>query len=700
MIRTNDSGLGGSKNPGETANPKVKLPGLALNPALTDASHKKKTDSGHSEKTISQTPGIPGDKQIKKVVIVGLPNTGKTQIFNNLTGEYNVVSNYPGTTIEMKRTLSRLNGRDYEIIDTPGLHCFYIHSEEEIAVRDMLLREHPDVIVQCIDTTHFKQSLLLTAELLELETPMVIVLNSMDETARHGIWIDSTNLERMLGVSVVESVAIRGIGKEEIKNAITRARKSTWNVKYDPGIERGLIELMAALPFELEFKHKIAILLLLNDSFIGKYLENLFGRSRIRPVLKEVHKIRRLFKSDIRRAIHDKRSQWVEEAASAVVKKHKIRYQGFSRHLTQAVRRPFLGVPILFFYICVVYYSVVHVSETLEHFLDFLITKPTTGFITSLPLPAFWNDFLIGSYGLLSLGLFNAICTVLPIMSVFFFIFGIFEDSGYIANFCVLSREICKKIGVPGKAITSLILGFSCRTMATLNTRGLTVRREKYIAVFLIAFAIPCSAQLGLSIAILGKSGFSAFLIAFGALTMLELSAGLFLNRILKKESESFFIQMLPDMHFPSLKAVLVKTYYRTIWFLKEAVPIFAVAAVVLFTLDKTGALSFFKKMLNPIVVAWVGLPENIVDVLMLSLASRAAAAGLTLNMVNAGMLNYMQSIVAVVLTATFFPCFANMIAMAKEMGIKTAITMSFLIFMSSFFMAGLLHWILVLVMP
>ncbi|MBF0123289.1 MAG: 50S ribosome-binding GTPase [Candidatus Omnitrophica bacterium] len=206
--------------------------------------------------------GAPDVAKMKKVAIVGLPNSGKTQIFNNLTGEYNIVANYPGTTIEMKRTVTRIKDQNYEIIDTPGLHCFYIHSEEEMAVRDMILAEAPDIIVQCIDASQYKQSFLLTAELLELETPMVLVLNSMDETARKGIWIDSAQLERLLGVPVVESIALRGLGKEELREAISKARKSTLDVKYGMQIENGITQLASELPFSLEFKHKIAVLLL------------------------------------------------------------------------------------------------------------------------------------------------------------------------------------------------------------------------------------------------------------------------------------------------------------------------------------------------------------------------------------------------------------------------------------------------------
>jgi len=170
--------------------------------------------------------------ELKKTVIVGLPNTGKSQVFYNLTGQYTLVANYPFTTVEIKKTKCRIDGETYEVIDTPGLHCLYIHSEEELIVRDMIFSEKPDVIVQCIDANLLKQSLTLTADLLELGIPMVISLNAIDETSRRGVWIDSDGLSRLLGVPVIESIAVNSLGTNQLKAAISKARIGKWPVKY------------------------------------------------------------------------------------------------------------------------------------------------------------------------------------------------------------------------------------------------------------------------------------------------------------------------------------------------------------------------------------------------------------------------------------------------------------------------------------
>ncbi|MBF0387277.1 MAG: ferrous iron transporter B [Candidatus Omnitrophica bacterium] len=637
-------------------------------------------------------------KPIKKAAIVGLPNTGKTQVFNNLTGEYNIVANYPGTTVEMKRTITRIRDQHYEVIDTPGLHCLYIHSEEEVAVRDMILAEAPDVIIQCVDASQYKQSLLLTAELLELETPLVLVLNAMDAGGRNGPAVSGPELERLLGVPVVESSSPRGLGKDELKAAILKARRSTLGIKYGFHVESRIGDITSALPFDLLFKHKIAVLLLLNDLFIGRFLEMKLGREKASAVLAQVAAILREVKPNTRQAINDRRNQWVDRVAEGVVIKQKASRPGFAHYVTQASRHPLLGIPIFLSLMAVVYLSVVYVSGALDKVINFLVVSPVTGLITALSLPPFWTDMLIGNHGLLTLGLFNAICTVLPILSVFFFVFGCFEDSGYITNFTVFSKRVFGKIGIPGNAITSLVLGFGCKTMATLSTRGLTDRKEKFIAVFLIAFAIPCSAQLGISMAILAKVGVSAFLIVFGVLILCEAAAGILLNTIIKGKAESAYIQVIPPMRFPSLKAVCQKTYHRIIDFLKEALPIFIFSAIGLFIFDKIGLLALTKQALAPLITGWMGLPKDIIDVFLLALARREAAAGLILKMVDAGALNYVQSIVAVVVTTISFPCVANVIAIGREMGWKAAVSMTVLIFVSSFVLVGALNWALVLI--
>ncbi|MHC4733563.1 MAG: ferrous iron transport protein B, partial [Planctomycetota bacterium] len=616
-----------------------------------------------SNKQKAKTENSGSSHPVKKIAIVGLPNTGKSQVFNNLTGEYALVANYPLTTVEMKRTRCEIGGEPYEVIDTPGLHCLYIHSEEELIVRDMIFTNVPDIIIQCIDANQLKQSLTLTADLLELGIPIVISLNAIDETARRGVWIDSGRLSRLLGVPVIESITVDGLGTRELKDSLSGARRGKWSLRYGEMIDDGISAIESELPEEMSFKRKVAVLLLLADPFLTDYLRGKFGREKVTQLQKEVNKVRKQFKGDFGRAINKKRSRWVEELAENTTRKQKITSGEFSKAFGRLSRHPVFGIPILLVVIFTIYFLVVNVANEIAGWMDQTLWVPVESKIDTLVTIGWLNDFLIGDYGVLSLGLANAFLTIMPILSVFFIAFNILEDVGYIPNLCVLIKRIFDKLGLSGSAIMPLVLGFGCKTMATLTTKSLRSRKERYIAIYLIAFAIPCAAQMALNMSILGRMGIKAFVIAFSTLAFVEIAAGCTLNKILKEEVRSDFIQELPAIRMPNPKAVILKTYYRLWWFIKEAVPVFIYAAVILFVIDKVGILSAVKNALEPVMIGFLGLPVQMVDALILCMARHEAAAGLIIKLIEKGQLDYVQCIVAVTITTMFVPCFANIMA-------------------------------------
>ena len=634
---------------------------------------------------------------VKKIMIVGLPNTGKSQVFNNLTGEYSVVANSPLTTIQLKRAQCRIGGQIYEIIDTPGLHCLYIHSEEELVVRDAILSERPDVIIQCIDANRLKQSLTLTADLLTLGVPMIISLNAIDETARRGIWIDSDGLSRILGIPVVESMAVHGQGTRELKEAVGRASRGTWGVRYGDVIEKGLSSIEARLRADFPHKRTASLLMLMNDPFIMDHLGKTYSQVEIAGLKKEAEKVRVPIRGNISRVINNSRNRWIDDVVEGVIKKQKIAFGEFSQGVARLSRHPLFGIPILLMVIYAMFLLVVNVANVTAEWMNDVLWAPVQDAISGIFPTGFWHDLLIGDYGVISLGLVNALLTDLPILTVFFVMFNTLEDIGYIANLSVLTKRVLGKLGLSGGAIMPLVLGFGCKTMATLTTRTLRSRRERYIAVYLIAFTIPCAAQMGLNMSILGRMGTSAFVLAFSVLTFVGTTAGIALNKLLKEEEEKIpFIQELPAIRLPNLKGVLRKTYYRLYWFLRESLIVFIYAAFALFAIDRLGILGAAKKILSPLVEGLLGLPLAMVDAIILCFARHEAGAGLVINLVRKGQLDYVQIIVAVIITTTFAPCFANIMAMAKEVGGRSTLAMLSAITLSALAAAGTLNWTLV----
>jgi ferrous iron transport protein B len=625
---------------------------------------------------------------VKRIAIVGLPNSGKSRLCNSLTGAYDLVSNYPLTTIEIASHRC-VEGKDcWEIVDTPGLHGLYIQSEEELAVRDLLLAAPPDSLVQCVDAHRFKESLLLTADLLSLGIPLVVVLTAVGERARQGGSIDAALLSRLLGVPVVASPRPGG-GIAELKQTLLRPLGPPVSPSWGDALERAIAGVRAILPGGTSHPRVTAMLLLENDPTFAVPAADGLGT--------KLERIRAGLAGRAPLMVSTQKNRWVDDISARVWSSTGAPKPRFSETFARLCRHPLYGLPILAFFLGIIYLMVVYVAGGLSLFLTTTVTDPVVAAVGRLLPAGLVKSLLVGPHGLLTLGLFNSLTTVLPILSIFFLVFGLLEDVGYLPNLAILTRRALGRIGITGNAVIPLVLGFGCKTMATMTARTLPSRRERLIVVVLIGFAIPCSAQMGLSMAILGQHGVLTFVVAFGFLALVEVAAGLALNRLLPREEQGQFIQELPPIRAPRVSAVARKTGYRLLWFLREAIPIFLAAALAMFALDSIGALGALKQALKPVMIGWLGLPIDMVDALLLTLARSEAAAGLVLRMSREGVLNGTQSILAVILLTTFAQCFANIAAMFREVGTKAAIITVTAIYVLSFAYTGAVHGVLAL---
>lgn len=627
-----------------------------------------------------------------RLMLVGLPNTGKSSAWNRLTGRYNLVANYPLTTLEPRSAPPAHDLAAGEVVDTPGIHGLRVQSEEDAVVRRELLRDPPAAIVQCVDAHALKQSLALTADLAGLGLPTVVLVGSTDEARAKGTVVDTAALERQLGCPVIESPA-PGRGLDALPDAVARARP----VRGAPdGIgERApeaLARVEAALPAGLPYRRTVAELLLQRDERILADIAMAcpswdVGRSRDAATAAAAEVPEGTFRWAAQR-----RDRWIDDVADRAVRQRGPRGAAAGEAFGRLSRHPVWGVPLLAAFLALTYFVVVHVAGRLAAALGSVLTDPAVALLSRAIPPGFWRDLLIGDYGLLTLGLFNAITTVLPILSVFFLLFALVEDSGYLPNITVLSRRLFAKVGLTGGSIIPLVLGFGCKTMATLMARNLRSRKERLIVVYLIAFAIPCSAQLGLNIAILGRFGPLSFAVAIAFLALVELAAGVVLNLLLPADAAGEYLQELPPVRLPSLRGVAEKTGHRLLSFLREALPVFLVAAVALFTADRVGLLGALKAGLAPVITGWLGLPVDTVDALILSMARHEAAAGLLLRMADTGAIGAAQAVVAVCITTMFVPCIANIVSMFKVLGWKAGLAEVLAINVSAFALAGLLN--------
>ena len=629
-----------------------------------------------------------------KIVIVGNSNVGKSSLFNHLTKNYSIVANYPYTTIAVARGEITLESKKFELIDTPGIYSLEIQSEDEIVTRDILIKEHPEFIIQCIDAANIKTSLLLTSQLLELNIPLLICLNNIDGAMQKGIWVDSAKLRDLLGVPVIETMATEGEGLGELRKRILKTKPPVNGFKHKEFIERDLEKVAGYFPVEHVPSPGILLLFLLGDKDIEKWILKQYGESIYHDVKKLAQYVKTSIPTPLDRIVFRDRSEWVEQIVNAVSGRSKIISTRLLEKCGELTRHPVYGWPILGAIIFATYLIVGKLGAVIiVDFLNAHLFDPLTAFIgDSIPWD-FWRDFAVGDYGILTMGLINAVGTVLPILALFFLILNTLEDTGYLPNLCILSNRFFQKIGLSGKSVLPIVLGFGCKTVATLATRILDSRKERYIAIFLIAFAIPCSAQLGVNIAVLAYFPVSAFILVFSVLALVEIMAGMVLNRIIKEEATTDFILEIPPVRLPNIKNLLLKTYYRLKWFLIEAVPLFIIGALALFIMDKLLILNLIKMLLSPIVVSFLGLPIKCVEAFLLCIARHEAGAVILMQLVKSGQLDFTQACVSIIIVTCFVPCFANLMAMIKELGMKKAMFMALVIIVSSILIGGSVNY-------
>jgi len=273
------------------------------------------------------------------------------------------------------------------------------------------------------------------------------------------------------------------------------------------------------------------------------------------------------------------------------------------------------------------------------------------------------------------MGIAYAIAIVLPIMLSFFLAFGLLEDSGILPRFTVLADRTFRKVGLTGKAVLPCLLGLGCGTMACLTTRILETKKERLIATLLIVLGIPCSAQLGVMMALAAKVSPYAFmlimLIIFGQIIIV----GLLASRVIPGKSGVFIIE-LPPIRIPQLKNVVLKTYHRSLWFLHEAVPLFLIGTFLLFVLDRTGGLVIVERLLAPVIKGMLGLPVEATQAFLLGFLRRDYGAAALYDLAQKGLLNNLQIVVSLVVIALFIPCVATFLIMIKERGIRVSLLM------------------------
>jgi len=604
---------------------------------------------------------FPFPSHLRKIVLAGNPNVGKSVVFNTLTGLYVDVSNFPGTTLEINYGQV---GNDC-IIDTPGIYGVSSFNDEERVARDIILSA--DIVINVVDAVHLDRDLFLTQQLIDMGLPVVVALNMVDEAVREGIKVDHERLAQLLGVPVVPTVAVKGQGIEELKKAVACAR---------PGHPLPELEEMLAPLLPKVHNRAEALLILEGDPWIA-------ACHRLKPM-------------DKREEIYLLRRRRVDELVASVVQEDMSR-ASFRSILSKWMLHPLTGIPILLGVLYILYQfigvfiaqTVVEITEEriMQGYYQPFIEKLLSPLLGQGPL----STLLIGEFGLLTMTVTYILGLLLPLVVGFYLSLSILEDSGYLPRIAVLVDRVLMKLGMNGKGIIPLILGTGCVTAATITTRMLNTPRERTIATFLLAMTIPCSAQLGVIASMLAPLGVRYVITYVGLILIIFILAGTVVNRILPGEPSDLFLD-LPPLRWPQAQNVLKKTYTKVTLFLREATPLFALGALLLGLFQVTGLLEVIQVLLAPVTVSWLKLPKEAATAFIMGFIRRDfGAAGLY-----SLPLTPEQTLVALVTITIFVPCIASALVILKERGVREALIIWFTILVSAFLIGGILAHIMI----
>jgi ferrous iron transport protein B len=569
---------------------------------------------------------------VKKILLVGNPNVGKSAIFSRLTGVKVVVANYPGTTVEYTKGKTKLLGETVEIIDVPGIYSLSPTCKAEEVAVEML--SHADVIINVVDATNLERNLSLSLELIESGLPVIIALNFWDETRHKGIEIDVKKLEEFLGVPVVPTCGLTGAGIRELVLRMREAKPGQ-KINTDSHIRWQRIGEIVDQVQKLSHHHHTFLEILEEISikpFIGLIMAIfVIGISFL-----------------IIRFIGESLINYVFEPG----------FENIWKPVVTKVSQALGGKGLL-------------------HYI--LIGNIINGEI----------DFGL-SFGLLTTGLYIPIAAVLPYILSFYLVLGVLEDFGYLPRLAVLVDNLMHKLGLHGYAIISMILGLGCNVPGALATRLLENRREKFIASTLMAIAVPCMAQIAVIVGLVGKRGYLPLGTVFFTLFLLWLTLGFLLNKVLKGETPPLLLE-IPPYRIPVLKIVLKKLTWRVKGFLFSAIPYVLLGVFVVNMLYALRIIDLLAKIFAPVLKNIWGLPPSAISALLVGFLRKDVAVGM-LGPLN---LTTKQLIIGSVILAVYFPCVATFIVLIRELGVKDMLKSAFSMIITALTIGGILNLIL-----
>ena len=524
------------------------------------------------------------------IALAGQPNVGKSTIFNLLTGLNQHVGNWPGKTIERKEGTFTAKGQTVGLVDLPGTYSLTANSPEEVIAREFILRQHPDVVLAVVNAASLERSLYLVAELVALPSPLIVVLNMMDVAAQEGIQIEANVLEAALGVPVVAMTARHADGTHSLLDRIQEIlasggspspRRPEIRADHRAALD-DLLKIIAPYVPQPYPPDWVALKLLEGDSEISRALESALPPQAWQDVCCILRQ-----HDDALLAVASGRYEWINRMVRAAVTQPKMGQIGWTQQIDRVAAHPVWGLFILAGILGLVFLLTFTIGAPVQAWLDTRIVGGIGGFAAQLLIGApFWIKGLIVN-GML--GGAGAVITFLPIMVIFFAVFALLEDTGYMARAAYVMDNLMHVMGLHGRSFLPLFLGFGCNVPAVMGTRVIDSKSARLLTT-LIAPLVPCTARMAV-VAFLAPAffGSKALLVSWSlvlfSMMMLVLS-GSVLNRVVFRGQRSAFIMEMPLYHVPNARTIGILVWQRSISFLQKAGTSILAMSVVIWALS------------------------------------------------------------------------------------------------------------------
>ena len=633
------------------------------------------------------------------IALAGNANVGKSVIFNQLTGSNQIIGNWPGKTVDRAEGTLRFENYDISVIDLPGIYSFSTFSLEEIVSRDYIALEKPDVVINVLDASVLERNLFFTIQLIEMEVPLVVCLNQVDVAKKKGMVINKEKLEEALGVPVVLTVATRGEGIYElVKTAIEVAKRKPKRKKMDyrQDVEARIEELERLIETEqlgLSYPSRwVAIKLIEGDAEIITIVA-----SKSKKVINVSEILAQELSTSCQEPcfsiIASERYSLASMIASSVLRQKEIKTT-FSEKLdwltTHKVFGYFTAAGVIVGLLLWTFIVGTFLSGLISDALSFIepLDPQVSGPIVSVIWNGIFNGFVAG------------VTLVIPFVIPFYLLLAMIEDSGILTRVAFMMDSVMHKIGLHGKALIPLILGYGCSVPAIHSCKIMESRRERLLAAFAITFA-PCTAR---TIVILGLVG--AFLGPVWALSLyaIDLAIIFFLGRIAMKAMPGQSTGLIMEIHsfkVPSLSVVSKQTWTRTKSIIYMVFPVYIVGSALVQVLYALDVLAPVSNAMAPLTVMWLGLPVVTGILLILGVVRKefillgAVAIFGSTNL--ALFFTPVQLLTLALVAMLYIPCLSTIIILTKEFGWKAAITISLANIVSAILIGGLAFRLLAL---